>query len=59
MFVMTVMIIAMNHKSLFGGKLSTTEAQKTDTVAPLIPVALQTLEEPTQQPDDTDTPLNS
>jgi lysophospholipase L1-like esterase len=54
MFIITVMVIAMNHKSLFRGNLSTTVAQKTNTAAPLIPVALQTLEEPTQQPTDTD-----
>ena len=53
MFVITVMVIAMNHKSLFGGNLTTTDVPKTDTVATLSPVTLKALQEPTQ-PDDTD-----
>ena len=53
MFVITVMVIAINHKSFFGGNLTTTDIPKTDTVATLSPVTLKALQEPTQ-PDDTD-----
>jgi len=51
MFVITVMVIAMNHKSLFGGNLTTTDVPKTDTVATLSPVTLKALQEPTQPAD--------